>query len=215
MIIETEIFKTRLFTHLREGYIHVTSKSSFFKILKDENLISNETNEFTYPQSKNSVCYLLKGVSLFDFEQPDENLFRNANVDHFSEFFTIHKPITIIIKLDKSNLFNNTLSYQELKNRIKYKPLIPNVEVCYQGKIHIKNIFECIIVCGYEKNIFRILDKNNLNKNHVNKVEQLIKSEYNKNCGNDIRNRLSQGIKTFTDIHYHKVYEDIIKWLDY
>jgi len=177
MIKEFDILDSPLFNELRKGYIHVTSIKSYTKIIADRYIRPNYNNyPFTFPQTVNSICYLLEGISLFDFEQPNRILFENVTIDHFSKFFTIHKPITIILQLNKNNLKDKIIPNEVLKD--KDKTVIPNVEVCYKGKISVNHIEKCIMVCGYDKNIFVIVDGKLLKLNMINHYEKIIKEKY-------------------------------------
>ncbi len=214
-MVESDILKYKLFHSVRDGYVHVTSKNNFLKIIESKHIINNKNENFTYPQSENSLCYLLGGVSLFDFEIPDEYLFRNVIVDHFSEFFTVHEPITIVIKLLKDDLVRKILFAEELKakNEKLYKILIPNVEVCYLGNIHINNIEEAFMICAYDRDIYVKITRKQFTCIDIQKFEQKIKNRYEKTHGEFLKKKLSQENRSFADMMYLERYQEIYNWL--
>lgn len=200
-----------LFNLLRKNYIHVTSIQAYKKIIQDKAIKPNlGMYKTSSPQSNNSKCFKIGGVSLFDFSISDEMLFRNTFVNNFAEFFTLYKPITIILCLKKNLLKKRIIPYEKLKNVSHGFSVIPNVEICHKGKILLESIESHILVCGYSDLIFLKLNSKSLSDSELITSENAIKSKYIEKNAKKIYHSLNDPEEIFRRKHYKK----IITWIE-
>ena len=167
----------------------------------------------SFPQSNNSKCFHIGGISLFDFAISDEMLFRNTFINHFAEFFTHYKPITIILCLKKQLLEKRILTYEKLRNVTNGHSVIPNVEVCHKGEISLESIVNHILVCGYSDSIFLIANSKLLSDSELITFENTMKSEYKEKKAEKIYNSLEYHDSLY-EIAKIKQYEKIIMWIN-
>jgi hypothetical protein len=73
------------------------------------NRINKSENIDTYPQSKGSFARMHNLVSLFDFEKQTEDACLKQIHDWYRFFFN-HKPVTIVILLDRQILTNKIIT---------------------------------------------------------------------------------------------------------
>jgi hypothetical protein len=113
----------------------------------------------TYPQSKVSFARRHNLVSLFDFEKQTENECLKQ-IHNWYRFFFDHKPVTIVILLDRkvltANLMTNEKAFEITKGT--FDPLfLPYVEAFYPRPVPCKAFTGYLIICGVYETIFEYL----------------------------------------------------------
>jgi hypothetical protein len=124
---------------LRDALYHMTSLKGLEGITQEGRIRPNDgTRDFSFPQSDRSNCFELKGVSLWDFELPSEEIIYDGfSLDKCETVLLRHEP-AVFIGLPRSLLAPKLCYYKEIKERIGYGGIIPyGVEVCHIGEIQI------------------------------------------------------------------------------
>lgn len=126
--------------------------------------------QFTYPQSANSRTFRLGGISLFDFELPDQQVFHDQ-VLHWPQFLSVHKPVNVILLLQREPLADKLMSNDEMRAAITFPwPLIAHVEVCYRGPISLDIVTQTIFVCSDQPEIFEVVESSIVNEENITEV---------------------------------------------
>jgi hypothetical protein len=113
----------------------------------------------TYPQSKDSFARMHKMVSLFDFEKQTEDECLKQIHDWYRFFFD-HKPVTIVIMLDRKILAAKIITNQSAIEISKgsFDPIfIPHVEAFYPQPIPCQAFTGYIIVCGVYETVYEYI----------------------------------------------------------
>ena len=113
----------------------------------------------TYPQSQDSYARVNQYVSLFDFKAlTDEECV--GQMYHWYRFFFDHKPVTIVILLDRQSLaaklIPNEKAQEDTRGR-DYPIFLPGVEVFYPEPIPCKLFTGYLIICGVYEQIYEYI----------------------------------------------------------
>ena len=131
----------------------------------------------TYPQSKGSFARIHNLVSLFDFEKQteDECLIQ---VHDWYRFFFDHKPVTIVILLDREILSGNLITNEKAVEITKgtFDPIfIPNVEAFYPQPVPCKAFIGYLIICGVYETIYDYIPTNGDFPEIFEKIDDFVK----------------------------------------
>ena len=134
-------------TVLCKGIFHRTSVEGYRGMLRDGLILSNTGSfPFSYPQSKTYYGYSKGYISLFDFESSREEDYL-TNYHTWEQFFFDHKPVTIVLRLNRGWLAPKLIPNSERPqiDEQGYKASIPYVEVWYPEPIPLSVIDDYFI----------------------------------------------------------------------
>jgi hypothetical protein len=122
-------------------------------------LPNDDTFPDTYPQSKISFARVNNLVSLFDFEKQTKHECLKQ-IHNWYRFFFDHKPVTIVILLDRkvlsADLMANEKAFEITKGT--FDPLfIPDVEAFYPRPVPCTAYTGYLIICGVYETIYEYL----------------------------------------------------------
>ena len=148
------------FSIVKNNICHRTGTEALRDIFNTGAILPNDgTLPDTYPQSKVSFARIHNLVSLFDFakQTEDECLIQ---VRDWYRFFFDHKPVTIVILLDReilsANLITNETAVEITKGT--FDPIfIPNVEAFYPQPVLCQAFTGYLIICGVYETIFEYI----------------------------------------------------------
>lgn len=166
----------RLMPLLRKGIFHRTSIDGYKGIRQTGCILPNKGDfPFSYPQSKVYYGYAMSYVCLFDFESAREEDYR-GNHHIWANFFYDHKPLTIILRLNRLMLANKLIpnSVRPKPGEAGYKSAIAYVETWYPEAIPVSAIDGYIVTC---------LDPQN---------HELLFQEYSREQATEFENLISQ-----------------------
>lgn len=135
---------------LREGILHRTGLAGY-KGIQESGFIFPNNNEqfpFSYPQSKTYFGPSKGFMCLFDFESSKEEDYR-INLRTWQQFFFDHKPVTIVLKLNRQKLIDKLIPNSAAHARLSdhtYKGYIPFIECCYPEPIPVSFIDSYILI---------------------------------------------------------------------
>ena len=130
----------------------------------------------TYPQSKGSFARKHNLVSLFDFEKQTENECLKQ-IHNWYRFFFDHKPVTIVILLDRKILSANLMTNEKAVEITKgtFDPLfIPHVEAFYPRPIPCSAFTGYLIICGGYETIYEYISHSGAFAEIFKKIDKFI-----------------------------------------
>lgn len=145
------------FIKIIKGYIlHCTSPKNYKKICKDGYIKVNKGNfSYTWEQTQGSCVHKIKGISLLDFGLPEDKIFfvnDQPNFDYpWTDILLAHKPLTVIIKLNRENLINKLLTWEDIRKKTEKCLLIPYTEVCSLEPIPTKLFEGLVLIQSFSK----------------------------------------------------------------
>ena len=131
----------------------------------------------TYPQSKDSFARFHNLVSLFDFENQTEDECLRQTHDWYRFFFD-HKPVTIVILLDREllppTLITNEIAVEITKGT--FDPIfLPHVEAFYPQPIPCRAFTGYLIICGVYETIYEYIPHRGAFPEIFRKVDDFLK----------------------------------------
>jgi len=113
----------------------------------------------SYPQSKRSFARIHKLISLFDFNnQTDEE--SGKTVRNWYRFFFDHKPVTIVILLDRKILCADLITNKDAVEITKgsFDPIfLPDVEAFYPKQIPCNAFTGYLMICSACESIYEFI----------------------------------------------------------
>lgn len=131
----------------------------------------------TYPQSKSSFARIHKLVSLFDFEKQTKDRCLKSVHDWYRFFFD-HKPITIVILLDRNTLTPKLITNEEaieITNGTFDPIFIPYVEAFYPSPIPCQAFTGYLIICSVYEKIYEYIPQRGSIPEIFRKVDDFLK----------------------------------------
>ena len=102
-----------LVSRLRQCMVHVTSIEGYYGIRRDGAIRPNDgSRPETFPQSSNSYARRKNAVALFDFGGTTDEQMVSESIKYFM-FLTHHKPATVVLRLQRSELKDAVIRYEE------------------------------------------------------------------------------------------------------
>ena len=102
---------------------------------------------------------MLSSISLFDFESaPEEKTFDPIVQANWSHFLYTHRPVTIILRIDRRALADQLITSDEAERRTDGGVIISPVEVCYPHPIALEALQGCVVTYRYGRRKHRVLD---------------------------------------------------------
>jgi len=148
------------FSIVKNDLCHRTGIEALKNIFDTGAILPNDgTFPDTYPQSKVSFARVNNLVSLFDFEKQTENECLKQ-IHNWYRFFFDHKPVTIVILLDRkilsADLMTNEKAFEITKGT--FDPIfIPHVEAFYPRPVPCAAFTGYLIICGVYETIYEYL----------------------------------------------------------
>ena len=165
------------FPIVKNSLCHRTGIGALRNILKTGAIFPNDGSfPGTYPQSKISFARVHNLVSLFDFEkQTDAEGIEQ--IHNWYRFFFDHKPVTIVILLDRAqltaNLIPNAKAVEVTKG--KFEPLfIPYVEAFYPKPIPYEAFTGYLIICEAYETIYEYIPKTDAVPTIFEKIDDFV-----------------------------------------
>ena len=142
---------------IKQNVCHRTGIEGLKGIFKTGAILPNDGSlTDTYPQSQVSYARYHRLISLFDFEGSTDHDSRNQ-IHEWYRFFHDHKPVTIVILLDRlalnSKIISNEKAYEET-NRTYHPIFIPHLEVFYPEPIPCNFFKGYLIICGVYETVY-------------------------------------------------------------
>jgi hypothetical protein len=148
------------FSIVKNDLCHRTGIEALNNIFDTGAILPNDgTFPDTYPQSKVSFARVHNLVSLFDFEKQTEDACLKQIHDWYRFFFD-HKPVTIVILLDRQILTNKIITNESAVEITKgtFDPIfLPHVEAFYPQPIPCQAFTGYLIVCGVYETIYEYI----------------------------------------------------------
>jgi hypothetical protein len=150
------------FSIVKNNLCHRTGMVALKNIFDTGAILPNDgTFPDTYPQSKNSFARIHKLVSLFDFKKQTEDRCLQSVHDWYRFFFD-HKPVTIVILLDRKILTPKLITNEKAVAITKrtFDPIfIPYVEAFYPRSVPCKAFTGYLIICSVYEKIYEYIPK--------------------------------------------------------
>jgi len=166
------------FSIVKNNLCHRTGMEALKNIFNTGAILPNDgTLPDTYPQSKNSFARIHNLVSLFDFEKQTEDECLKQIHDWYRFFFD-HKPVTIVILLDREILSANLITNEKAVEITKgtFDPIfIPNVEAFYPQPVPCKAFTGYLIICGVYETIYEYIPTRGAFPEIYKKIDDFIK----------------------------------------
>ncbi|MCD4791134.1 MAG: hypothetical protein K8R37_14155 [Bacteroidales bacterium] len=165
-----------LMTQLIKGVLHRTSIDGYKGIRQTGNILPNKGNfPFSYPQSISYYGFSMGYICLFDFESARDDDYR-GNHHIWADFFYDHKPITIILRLNRQKLSDKLIpnSVRPKPVETDYVPAIAYVEAWYPEAISVSAIDSYIVT--WLDSETRNLIFHEYSKDMVEELDELIDS---------------------------------------
>ena len=148
------------FSIVKNDLCHRTGIEALKNIFDTGAILPNDgTFPDTYPQSKVSFARVNNLVSLFDFEKQTENECLKQ-IHNWYRFFFDHKPVTIVILLDRKILSADLMTNENAVEMTKgtFDPLfIPHVEAFYPRPVPCTAFTGYLIICGVYETVYEYL----------------------------------------------------------
>ncbi len=150
----------RLFRLIKGGLLHITSLEGYAGIARTGLIRPNE-GRFPCTYSARGVCHLIHAVALLDLGLGKQPLFGPGALGLWMGLLTAHKPVTVLLDLDRSRFppgtrllnFDDLGQYMEPPYRAQ---MLPDTEVCHPGPIPVKAIKRCILVDYWDGEDFEL-----------------------------------------------------------
>lgn len=170
----------KLIPTLRKGPFHCTSIDGLSSIMKTRTILPNDGNRpFTFGQSENSYAVYKKAISLFDFNDYDTNVIECE----LRKCWFIHKPVTMIILLDRDKTSSDIIPNEEAKTEVGFKKMwIPKIECWYPTSIPTSFVTLYIAVCGVDDCDYELIDIEEDILTRARAFEKKIKERYPDSC---------------------------------
>ena len=149
----------------------------------------------TYPQSKGSFARIQNLVSLFDFSKRTEDECLRQIHDWYRFFFD-HKPVTMVILLDRKPLAANLITNETAVDITKgtFDPIfLPHVEAFYPQPIPCQVFTGYLIVCGVYETIYEYIPHRGAFPEIFRKVDDFVKKH--KKIYRDPLNKLEKDLE--------------------
>ena len=148
------------FSKVKTNLCHRTGTEALRKIFHSGAILPNDgTLPDTYPQSKGSFARIHNLVSLFDFDvQTEDECLKQ--IHNWYRFFFDHKPVTIVILLDRKFLQDILITNEKAVQITKgtFDPIfIPYVEVFYPQPLPCSAFTGYLIICGVYESIYEYI----------------------------------------------------------
>ena len=166
------------FSIVKKNLCHRTGIEALKKIF-DTGAIMPNGGAFpdTYPQSKGSFARIHNLVSLFDFaKQTDDECLKQ--IHNWYRFFFDHKPVTIVILLDRKLLDAGIITNEKAVQITKgsFDPIfIPNVEAFYPHPVPCTAFTGYLIICGVYEKIYEYIPTRGAFAEIFEKVDDFVK----------------------------------------
>ena len=131
----------------------------------------------TYPQSKGSFARIHNLVSLFNFEKQTEDECLKQIHDWYRFFFD-HKPVTIVILLDRKTLTAKLMTNEKAVEITKgaFDPIfLPQVETFYPQPIPCRAFTGYLIICSAYETIYEYIPHRGAFPEIFRKVDDFVK----------------------------------------
>ena len=184
------------FSIVRNNLCHRTGIEALKKIFDSGAIMANDgTFPDTYPQSKGSFARLQNMVSLFDFSNQTEDECLKQIHDWYRFFFD-HRPVTIVILLDRKTLTANLMTNEkavEITKGAFDSIFLPYVEAFYPQPIPCQAFTGYLIICSVYETIYEYIPHRGAFPKIFEKVENFLKKY--KEIYLDPLNRLEKELK--------------------
>ena len=162
---------------IKHNICHRTGIKGLKGIFKTGAIIPNDGSlTDTYPQSQVSYARYHHFVSLFDFDFSTEEDCRNQ-LHEWYRFFFDHKPVTIVILLNRRALSPKIISNEKAceDTNGSYNPIfIPHLEVFYPESIPCEFFLGYLIICGVYETVFEYYPHKGIFPEIFEKIERFI-----------------------------------------
>jgi len=166
------------FSMVKNNLCHRTGTEALKNIFDTGAILPNDgTFPDTYPQSKSSFARIHNLVSLFDFEKHTEDECLKQIHDWYRFFFD-HKPVTIVILLDRKILSANLITNEKAVEITKgtFEPIfIPFFEAFYPQPVPCKTFTGYLIICGVYETIYEYIPKREAFPEIFRKIDDFVK----------------------------------------
>jgi hypothetical protein len=184
------------FSIVKNDLCHRTGIEALNNIFDTRAILPNDgTFPDTYPQSKVSFARVHNLVSLFDFEKQTEDACLKQIHDWYRFFFD-HKPVTIVILLDRQILTNKIITNESAVEITKgtFDPIfLPHVEAFYPQPIPCQAFTGYLIVCGVYETIYEYIPHRGAFPEIFSRVDDFLKKH--KEIYMDPLNRLEKELE--------------------
>ena len=163
----------RLYNRIKGGIYHSTSILGYRGIRSSRAILPNSGGlPFSHGQSRNSCCHKLGAVSLLDLGgSASRPLVGHEAWSRWTLFLSNHKPITILLEIDRTCLTAPLYDYDSLKEHFPMATMVAEAEKCYAGPIPIHAVSRCVLVCAKLRTVFRIVPGNEVSDADLLRIE--------------------------------------------
>ena len=166
------------FSIVKINLCHRTGIKGLRKIFDTGSILPNDGRfPDTYPQSKGSFARIHNLVSLFDFSKQTEDECLKQIHDWYRFFFD-HKPVTIVILLDRRLLTANLMTNEKAVEITKgmFDPIfLPHLEAFYPQPIPCRVFTGYLIICGVYETIYEYIPHRGAFPDIFRKVDDFVK----------------------------------------
>jgi hypothetical protein len=150
------------FSIVKSNICHRTGMEALKNIFETGAILPNDgTFPDTYPQSEGSFARTHNLVSLFDFAKQTEDECLKQIHDWYRFFFD-HKPVTIVVLLDRQILTDKMITNESAVAITKgmFDPIfIPDVEAFYPQPIPCRAFTGYLIICSVYETIYEYIPR--------------------------------------------------------
>jgi hypothetical protein len=165
------------FSIAKTNLCHRTGTEALRKIFETGAILPNDgTLPDSYPQSKDSFARIHNMVSLFDFSKQTEDECLKQ-IHNWYRFFFDHKPVTIVILLDRKMLQTNIMTNEKAVQITKgtFDPIfIPYVEVFYPQPVPSRAFTGYLIICGVYETIYEYIPTRGVFPEIFEKIDEFV-----------------------------------------
>lgn len=148
------------FSIVKNALCHRIGIEALKKIFETGAILPNDGRfPDTYPQSKGSFARVHNLVSLFDFSKRTEDECLKQIHDWYRFFFD-HKPVTLVILLDRKLLTANLMTNEKAVEITKgtFDPIfLPHLEAFYPQPIPCRAFTGYLIICSVYETIYEYI----------------------------------------------------------
>jgi hypothetical protein len=136
---------------IRDAVYHMTGIHGYGKIITEGVLRPNDgTLPSSFETSEACNCRQLNGVSLWDFERPDDSIVYDSDSLWKCETVLLRYRPSIFLGFQREALDSKLLYYQQIKERCGYGGIIPYVEVCHVGEIQVELVTSIVVASFHD-----------------------------------------------------------------